>query len=510
MVKARHKGLFLLLLTGVFACKKPSVVETEPPVSPTSGSRTAFTLDSIYLYARQTYLWNDALPDYAAFSPRQFTAGATDLQNFKAALYAISQYKINTLTGFPFEKGVLPGVPKYSFIDLYTGNRGFVASLDKEGNGDDFGLEFASFGEEFYVKLVYPNSPAAMAGIKRGDQVRFVNGTSASSASLLAGLDGTSLTLDLLRQDGLSLIVELQKASYNSDPVLEAQILRVANKAVAYLVYRQFTPLSSSKEGLNKTFTDFAAGGHIETMIIDLRYNHGGYVETARYLANLLATNALNNKVMCSEQYNSLMQEGKAAILKNQLYFDGNGQEVYLNGRRATYADVDFSVTGNTYHFAKAGSLQTLQNLYFLIGNETASASEMLINILKPYFKVKLIGSRSYGKPVGFFGVRIDQYNLYTAGFLIKNAQGNSDYFDGFIPDVLVEDDVTHNFGDQQESCLQAALQDIGQTESGLNSRQASVVKPGNGLRPRVQMLSGNSPSFSGMIKQEMKLIKTE
>lgn len=499
-----------MLLAGVFACKKTSVVETEPPMSPTTGSRTAFTLDSIYLYARQTYLWNDALPDYAVFNPRRFTAGATDLQNFKAALYAISQYKINAATGSPFEKGVLPGVPKYSFIDLYTANKGLVASLDTEGNGDDFGLEFASFGEEFYVKLVYPNSPAAMAGIKRGDQVRFVNGTAASSASLLAGLDGTSLTLDLLRQEGPAVAIKLQKASYPGDPVLQAQLLRVANKPIAYFAYGQFNPLSSSKEGLNKVFTCFAAGGNIETMVIDLRYNHGGYVETVRYLANLLATNALDNKVMCSEQYNSLMQQGKASILKSQPYFDGNGQAVYLNGRRATYADVDFSIAGNTYLFSKAGSLQALQNLYFLIGNETASASEMLINILKPYFKVKLIGSRSYGKPVGFFGVRIDQYNLYTAGFLIKNAQGNCDYFDGFIPDIAAEDDVRHNFGDQQESCLQAALQDVGQTESRLDSQQSRTVKQENGLRPRVQMLSGNSPSFSGMIKQEMKLIKTE
>lgn len=510
MVKARHKGLFLLLLTGVFACKKTSVVETELPVSPTTGSRTAFTLDSIYLYARQTYLWNDALPDYSVFNPRRFTSGETDLQNFKAALYAISQYKINTATGFPFEKGVLPGVPKYSFIDLYTGNKGIVASLDTEGNGYDFGLEFASFGEKFYVKLVYPSSPAAMAGIKRGDEVRFVNGTAASSATLSSGLDGASLTLDLLRKRELPLIVKLQKTSYHIDPVLEAQILRVANKPVAYFAYGQFTRLSSSIDALNKIFTDFAAGGHIETMIIDLRYNHGGYVETARYLANLLATNTLNNKVMCSELYNSLIQQGKATLLKNQLYFDGNGQAVYLNGRRATYADVDFSATGNTYRFSKARSLQTIQNIYFLIGNETASASEMLINILKPYFKVKLIGSRSYGKPVGFFGIRIDQYNLYTAGFLIKNAQGNSDYFDGFIPDVAAEDDVRYNFGDQQESCLQAALQDIGQTESGPNSQQSSVVKQKYGLRPGVQMLYGSSRSFSGMIKQEMKLIKTE
>nr|WP_199081371.1 S41 family peptidase [Pedobacter sp. ASV19] len=510
MVKARHKGLFLLLLTGFFACKKTSVIETELPVSPTTGSRMAFTLDSIYLYARQIYLWNDALPDYSVFNPRRFTTGATDLENFKAALYALSQYKINTVTGFPFEKGVLPGVPKYSFIDLYSGNRGIVASLDTEGNGYDFGLEFASFGAGFYVKLVYPNSPAAMAGIKRGDEVRFVNGTKASSASLLAGLDGASLTLDLLRQEGLPVAVKLQKASYYSDPVLDAQLLRVANKPVAYLAYGQFTPLSSSKEGLNKVFTDFDAGGNIETIVIDLRYNHGGYVETARYLANLLATSALNNKVMCSEQYNSLMQQGKANLLKNQLYFDGNGQAVYLNGRRATYADVDFSVTGNTYRFNKAGSLQGIQNIYFLIGNKTASASEMLINILKPYFKVRLIGSQTYGKPVGFFGIRIDQYNLYAAGFLIKNAQGNSDYFDGFIPDITVDDDVTHNFGDRQESCLQAALGDIGQTESGPNSRQSSVVKQKYGLTPGVQALSGNSRSFSGMIKQEMKLIKTE
>jgi len=148
----------------------------------------------------------------------------------------------------------------------------------------------------------------------------------------------------------------------------------------------------------------------------------------------------MNGKVRYSQHFNSEMQKGKAGILRNQLYLDENNNPVNLNGRKATYADVDFSVTGNTYVFEKKGAVNNLKAICFLVNGGTASASELLINCLKPYFDITIIGSRTYGKPVGSFGIKIGGYTMHIANFQIKNAAGSGDYYEGMVPDIAVSD----------------------------------------------------------------------
>lgn len=215
-----------------------------------------------------------------------------------------------------------------------------------------------------------------------------------------------------------------------------------------YLALDEFAHLNALKSSLDAAFASFSSTG-TTSLVIDLRNNSGGYVETARYLANLIAKPGMNGQVMYSEHFNSEMQQGKASILKKQIYLDGNNQPVYLNGRLATYADIDFSVSGNTYKFEKAGALNQLTSIYFLVNGATASASELLINVLKPYFEVKLIGTQTYGKPVGSFGIQIDQYTLYVSNFLIKNSKGAGDYFDGMPVDIAADDETLGIGADQ-------------------------------------------------------------
>jgi hypothetical protein len=81
-----------------------------------------------------------------------------------------------------------------------------------------------------------------------------------------------------------------------------------------------------------------------------------------------------------------------------------------------------------------------------------------LISYLKPYFNVKLIGEKTYSKLVGFFGVNIDQYSVYLSAFLIKNAQGWSNYFNGMEPDLNVAGSSNPILGDPEEICLKSTL----------------------------------------------------
>ncbi|WP_214227528.1 S41 family peptidase [Pedobacter sp. B4-66] len=396
--------LLAIFAGSLVACKKSALSDDEKNETPRDGTREQLILDSIYLYTKHTYLWNDVLPKYDVFNPRKYITANSELLNFKKELYDISQYKINPLTLHPYEKTALSGLSKYSY-------------LADESNG--IGLKAA---------LNYSESTTVSA--------------------LVSGSFG-------------------------------------------YLKISQFPHLSELSVPLNEAFSAFSSSG-ITSLIVDLRNNPGGYVETAQYLANLIAVPAMNDKVMYTEHFNSEMQAGNVSILKKQPYLDENNQPVFINGRRATYADVDFSVVGNTFLFKNAGQLNTITNLYFLVNGGTASASELLINALKPYFNVLLIGEQTYGKPVGSFGIKIDNYTLYAVSFQIKNAKGEGDYFNGLSPEIIATDE---KIGDAPDFAFASTLVLI----SKPNAKEVMV--------PVVSFSSGKTEFVKPeMIKEKLKL----
>ncbi|MCK7559630.1 S41 family peptidase [Chitinophaga sedimenti] len=156
----------------------------------------------------------------------------------------------------------------------------------------------------------------------------------------------------------------LAKAVYTSSPVLKTAVLP---GNVGYLALARFSRLSKAQADLDKAFADFATAG-VKKLVIDLRYNGGGYVNTADYLLNLIAPSSLNNKVTYTEYYNDLLRTDKAPILKNQILYNEDGTPRKLsNGQIATYADVSFSVADNTMKFSKAGALQGVTHVYFIV-----------------------------------------------------------------------------------------------------------------------------------------------
>jgi Peptidase family S41 len=391
--------LLTLILMGTSACKKAqvSVDDADDIVSPTTGTRSQFTLDSIFLYAKQVYLWNDVLPGYAEFNPRQKYVGiGSDITTFRKELFDISQLKINSATGKPYELPVYFENPKYSNLQVGKSMPGSTATVANAGTA-----------------------------------------------------------------------------------VLSSKVIINGNTLVAYLALGSFPSLNSSKAALDQAFAEFAVSNP-KVIIIDLRSNGGGYLETAEYVADLIVPTSLNGRVMYSEVFNPSMQNGTAKILKNQPYLDANEKTAIYNGRLATMADVDYTITGNTYKFNKKGSLQTVKSIYFIVSGNTASASEMLISCLKPYFDVKLIGEKTYGKPVGFFGINIDQYSVYLSSFLIKNANGWSDYFTGMQPDVMIKGVDNPVLGDPDELCLNAALSLVNGTGTLNVSKLATTGKTTN------------------------------
>lgn len=534
-------GILFLASMAVTSCKKdpaPQPVVPPPtpnPVDPTA-TRAQLTLDSIFLYAKEVYYWNDALPTQEAFNPRKYSTGSSDLSNYNKELFDLTQVKVNPITGKPYEfvpsaanSNVSAGYPKYSYIqDKTTKNpTGFVpdrqSSVDLEGNGNDLGLALSAIGTtssyDIRIRYASPGSPAAKAGLGRGDVINKFNGQSVGTNfngevnHINNAMAGNTVTIAGSKKDGTAFNVTLTKSVYKSNPIYKDTVITEGNKKVGYLAYARFSNSADSKPVLDQAFAEFASAG-VTDLVIDLRYNGGGYVNVAQHLTNLIAPSSLNGSKMFSEKFNATMQSGKATILKNQPLLDANDKVQYQNGRMVTYADVDYSEAANTYNFSKAGALNGVQNVVFIVTGNTASASELVINNLRPHMNVKVIGEQSYGKPIGFFPITIEnRYDVYFSMFTSINSRGETDYYAGFTPDFSVADDVTRDFGDPAELSFAAALRYInrGSFISATNTLASISVKGGkqkvSAAAVEVREITPEN-DFKGMIETRYRIKK--
>lgn len=536
--------LFALLVIIAFgACKKSKVapdpvdpaVETNKKQTPTT-NRRELTNDSLFLYAKQIYLWNTTLPGYDVFEPRTYNDYPVDLDNFRDELFNITKY--STYETVPGSNS-----SKYAFIVDNTESNGNqastserLASLDADDVGYDMGIvEFKNYGTEAdyetYVAGVYPNSPADKAGITRGTQITKIDNVILgndfdSQAYKLNGILNNGITTALfsgIKTDGTTFTdVRLTISKYNSSSVFTSKVINQAGKNIGYFAYSRFSVLTvggrtPSDVRLDPVFAEFAAKG-VTDLIIDLRYNGGGSVETAEYLLNLIAPSTATGK-MYQELYNTTMKTGKATILEKQPLTDGSGKILYSSsGKMYTYADVDFSDAGNVYNFSKKGALTGVKNIVFLVSGWTASASEMLINCIKPHVQsVKLVGTKTYGKPVGFFPIVLEnRYSAYIPSFETLNSRGEGGYYAGMTPDFqdigtsALFDDGRYDFGDPRESYLNRALSILAPLQGVTSSRSSSVAPNGSASTGKIRHLASskdNSESI-GMIETRFKIKK--
>jgi hypothetical protein len=221
-------------------------------------------------------------------------------------------------------------------------------------------------------------------------------------------------------------------------------------------VFNSFTSDANADPQLDPIFADFASNG-VTDLVVDLRYNGGGYVSTAEHIDNLIVPAAKTNTLMYNTYYNDILTNGKEVLLKNQWRKDASSGQDY------NYGQFDYSVAGNAVKFSKIGQLN-VSRVFFIITGSTASASELTINNLRPVMDVQFIGETSYGKPVGFFDIDINKYQLYTPEFYTQNSAGQGGYYSGFTPETATYpgkadyDDVTKDFGDPTEGLLAHAL----------------------------------------------------
>ncbi|GAA4281146.1 S41 family peptidase [Gaetbulibacter aestuarii] len=340
-----------------------------------------------------------------------------------------------------------------------------------QGISEAFGIRFqpvqinANGDVIMYIEYVSSDSPAKDAGILRGDIISGIDGTSLNTSNfstIINNLDNSTVTFSFVTVSNGTLTAAgdktLTKRLIFDNPVVLAKVFdNIEGKKVGYLVYNGFRSAYHSE--LNAAFATFKSAG-IDELVLDLRLNGGGSVETCSYLASMIDANAAEG-VFAQLNFNAKHSNEDGA------YNFTNTLNVY---------DADYNKTGTE----TINRLTTLNQLYVLTSGGTASASEMIINGLKAYMPVKLIGTTTYGKNVGSItlydspGSDYTDINSANAGhlnamqpivFKIFNKDMQSDYTLGFTPDIEVKEyeywDNILPFGDMNEIMLKTALDDI-------------------------------------------------
>ena len=323
-------------------------------------------------------------------------------------------------------------IDKQALDDFYSGE-GYI--------GYGFKLRFNE-NEELFITLVYPDSPASKAGLKRGVQIVKINGIDIEEIADINsafGDDkiGVETTLEVIVDDTQQSIT-LAKDKIDAPSVLKDKILDINGFKVGYILFDKFIEPSTNE--LKEVFDSFKESD-IDKLIIDLRYNGGGLVNVANDLVSLI---------------NGVGNEGKVS-----LSLEFNDKNSYKN---------------SSYYIKEFQDSLALEEVYFITTKSTCSASEAVINALKPYgVDAKLIGESTCGKPVGMVGDDFCDKYIMPIEFSIVNRDGEGDYFGGMAVNCSASDDIYHDFGDLDENMLSATAYLI---ENGvcLDSASARVI----------------------------------
>ncbi|GAA4411558.1 hypothetical protein GCM10023187_37630 [Nibrella viscosa] len=436
------RSALLLLAAGSFlmtSCKKE--IDSITPQSSTTTSTTStsdqevnkWIIDNLKIY----YYWNDKLPA----NPNN-TQKPADF--FKSLLYS-------------YDATVRPDGDRFSWIQESADELKASLSGESKTTGMEYQLYRPAGTDDIYGKVLYthPGSPAALAGIKRGDIFYKVNGqklVTANYSQLLAG-DGSTFTYGFAKlQDGKIVTTDETKTVtpvvLQQNPILMDTVYTIAGKTIGYFVYNQFVPgpngssVPTYDNQLDAIFGKFKAKG-VNELVIDFRYNPGGYVSSATNLASLIGRGVDQSKVFARKEWNSTLTPELEKQYGKSFFYD--------------------------YFKTKANNIGgNLNRVYVLTTRRTASASELVINGLRPYMTVTTIGATTTGKNVGSITISDDtkkiKWGMQPIVSKSFNSLGQSDYTAGFIPAVKIDELLTQDwkqFGDISEVMLNEAIYQI-------------------------------------------------
>lgn len=293
---------------------------------------------------------------------------------------------------------------------------GYEAALIRTGSGD------------YAIRVLYtqPGSPAEEAGLKRGDWIIAANnkkiGSGDYSKYVSAPTQSYTFTLGNYNGEGFDTlgVTEIPAPRYIEETnLMKTSFITAGNRTAAYILYNSFG--ADDTETLQNMFVKIAAR-QPNDIILDLRYNPGGYVSTSQLLSTLLAPQNAMGQTFLNMTYNDKIAKTESYLFEPSLI--------------------------------PGGTPLAYENLYIITSNNTASASEIVINCLRPYLKERLlqVGTATFGKNVAqslFTDEQSPQLELWLTTAYLSNAEGFQDYFDnGLQPDYELAENYAGELGE--------------------------------------------------------------
>ena len=293
---------------------------------------------------------------------------------------------------------------------------GFEGTMVRAENG--------SYG----IRVLYTqeNSPAEEVGLKRGDLIIAANNKKINSSDLFyitSPKEAYLFTMGKLNERGFDTLQTVQMPSpriVENKNIYKSDIMEIAGKRVAYIMYNEFG--NNDAENLKLLFKDIA-GQSVDDIILDLRYNPGGYVNIAQLVSTNLAP-----------------QEAMGSVFLKMTHNDKINQTDILNFEQSLLAN---------------GSPVNYKNLYVITSSNTASASEIVINCLRPYMAGRLIqvGTATFGKNVAqqlyTDEEKAPMLEFWMTNSLLSNAEDFSDYYtNGLNPDYEIAENFKGELGE--------------------------------------------------------------
>jgi len=428
--------IFLFIITVFVGCTDKDV---EPIDQADSTSATSYEAINTWIYEvmNDAYFWYDKMPGESTLN---HTVDPTDF-------FEMLVYQRTTLDRFSMVTDDIDALQnEFNGVSKIFGISYLLSSIDNTDT--NIGM---------FLNLVVKGSPAEAAGLKRGDIILKVNGTQLTRtnySTLLGSSETATFTLGTLNGTTISAsstTITVTKAEVSEDPVAFSTVIdkTTYGKTIGYLVYTQFVPGTTANatkydDELRQVFASFKSKG-VNELVLDLRFNPGGYISSAETLASLIGKNISSSKIFYKEQWND----------KYIAYWQKSQGANALN-----------------YNFLNESNNigSNLNRVFVLTSNGTASASELVINGLKPYMEVITIGEHTAGK--NLFGSLIEddqnrwKWGLYMMLGQTANANNESSYgtLNGMTPTYTVVDSNIpfRAFGDDNETLFGKVLSVMG------------------------------------------------
>lgn len=382
---------------------------------PSPDDNTVITEESIYteenrwVYEQMNhnYLWRNDMPDSLACN-----------------------YNTDPVSFF---KSLLSSKDRFSYS---VRNTDYVGGIEEF----DYGFEYQKYKSQNYgemLQVLYVTSEKLRKnGLQRGDWLKQI-----SVDKFIRG----NIECDGFRfRDTLS-IESIESRGYNQNTVYLDSIYVIDDKKVGYMCYMEFAAISDLENVMAKFYE-----ASIDDLILDFRYNPGGYVKTCRYLCNSIVSEEGYGQIFQQCTYNDILSkeyEKETGSSKTVEYYDKPTPE-------------DSPILGTRLYGLN------LKKIYVLTSKNTASASEATIICLRPYMEVVVIGEETYGKGVGSRTLRDKRYKYMLQPIIMRyyNANMETTPDDGIPTDIEVEggyQTVKRELGDLNEPLLQVAVQCI-------------------------------------------------